>query len=81
VDRVPLRGPRRLYEGLAWAIRWDVKGKTPSWPGDVNLAPGQQYVYTFAISFVDAKTGAELTTLEEAGLMEPGKPPPEPFDP
>jgi hypothetical protein len=67
---VNLKLPNLDYEGLAWAVRWDVDGMKAMWPGDGDLPPGYEYTYTFSLTFVDANSGAFLLTIEESN--QPG---------
>ncbi len=59
------------FDGLAWAVAWDVEGQPAKWPGDSQLPPDIVFVYTFDITFIDARTGHYVTGLAESRPLPP----------
>ncbi len=53
------------FDGLAWAVKWDVDGKGAIQPvGSVEAEQEPPWLYVFDVTFIDAQTGAFLAGAE-----------------
>jgi|FLYL01.1.fsa_nt_gi hypothetical protein len=62
VQLVHLKLPYEGFDGLAWAVNWDVAGGEAVLPGPPEAAE-EPFVYLFDITFIDARTGKWLTRI------------------
>ncbi len=65
VQLVGVRMVDGSYDGLAWAVKWDVDGKEAIHPvGSVEAEQEPPWLYVFSVTFIDARTGAFLAGAE-----------------
>jgi len=55
------------FDGLAWAVAFDVAGTEAAWPAPDHRVP---YRYSFAVMFLDAKSGDFLMSLAESAPVD-----------